>query len=114
MKTSNFYDKFHLSLNCLIQGHKLYRIENRDYDQYNFRNSWIGPNAEAVVRRCSIEKVYLEISQNSQDNNCARIFFNNVAGLRPATLLKKRLWYRCFPVNFVKFLRTSVFTEHLW
>ena len=21
-----------------------------------------------------------------------------------ATLLKKRLWYRCFPVNFVKFL----------
>ena len=25
----------------------------------------------------------------------------------PATLLKKRLWYRCFPVNFVKFLRTS-------
>ena len=25
---------------------------------------------------------------------------------RPATLLKKRLWHRCFPVNFVKFLRT--------
>ena len=24
----------------------------------------------------------------------------------PATLLKKRLWHRCFPVNFVKFLRT--------
>ena len=26
--------------------------------------------------------------------------------LRPATLLKKRLWKRCFPVNFAKFLRT--------
>ena len=25
--------------------------------------------------------------------------------LRPATLLKKRLWHRCFPVDFVKFLR---------
>ena len=24
---------------------------------------------------------------------------------RPATLLKKRLWHRCFPVNFAKFLR---------
>ena len=24
-------------------------------------------------------------------------------GLRPATLLKKRLWHRCFPVNFAKF-----------
>ena len=23
-----------------------------------------------------------------------------------ATLLKKRLWHRCFPVNFTKFLRT--------
>ena len=27
--------------------------------------------------------------------------------LGPASLLKKRLWYRCFPVNFVKFLKTS-------
>ena len=31
--------------------------------------------------------------------------------LRPR--LKKRLWHRCFPVNFVKFLRTSFFAEHL-
>ena len=34
------------------------------------------------------------------------LVFNKVAGLRPATLLKKRLWHRCFPVNFVKFLTT--------
>ena len=51
----------------------------------------------------------LEISQNSQESTCARAsFFNKIAGLRPATLLKKRLWYRCFPVNFVKFLRTPI------
>ena len=31
----------------------------------------------------------------------------------PATLLQKRLWHRCFPVNFAKFLRTPFFTEHL-
>ena len=35
------------------------------------------------------------------------LFFNKVAGLRPATLLKKRLWHSCFPVNFAKFSRTS-------
>ena len=35
-------------------------------------------------------------------------------GLRPATLLKKRPWNRCFPVNFAKFLRTPFFLEHLW
>ena len=28
------------------------------------------------------------------------LFFNKVAGLRSATLFKKRLWHRCFPVNF--------------
>ena len=27
--------------------------------------------------------------------------------------LCQRLWYRCFPVNFAKFLRTSFLTEHL-
>ena len=32
---------------------------------------------------------------------CQGHFFN-----RPATLLKKRLWHKCFSVNFVKFLRT--------
>ena len=33
-------------------------------------------------------------------------FFDKVAGLRPATLLKKRLWHKCFSMNFGKFLRT--------
>ena len=59
--------------------------------------------------RCSIKKVFLEISQNSQEYTCARVsFFNKVAGLRPGNLFKKRLWHRCFPVNFVKLLRTPL------
>ena len=37
---------------------------------------------------------------------CQSLFFNKVAGLKSPTLLKKRLWHRCFPVNFAKFLRT--------
>ena len=45
---------------------------------------------------------------------CQSLYFNNVASLRLATLLKKRLWYRCFPVNLVKFLRTPFYIEHLW
>ena len=47
--------------------------------------------------RGSRQETFLEISQNSQENTCAR---------EPATLLKKSLWHRCFPVNFTKFLRT--------
>ena len=60
---------------------------------------------EAIVRRYSVKKLFLEISQNSQENTRAR-----VAGKRPATLLKKRLWHRCFLVNLVNF---SFFIEHL-
>ena len=32
-------------------------------------------------------------------------FHNNLDRSGPATLLKKRFWHRCFPVNFAKFLR---------
>ena len=42
------------------------------------------------------------------------LFLINFNGLRPATLLKKTLWHRYFPVNFTKFLRTTSFIEHLW
>ena len=39
--------------------------------------------------------------------------FNKVVGLRPATLLKNRLWDRCFPVNFAKIFRAPFVSEHL-
>ena len=45
---------------------------------------------------------------------CQSLFFNKVSDRRPATLLKKRLWHRCFPVNFAKFLRIPFLTGHLW
>ena len=49
-------------------------------------------NLEAVTQRCSVKKVFLEISSNSQENTCTRVFFfNKVAGVRPATLFKKRI-----------------------
>ena len=44
---------------------------------------------------------------------CESLFLNEVAALRPATLFKKKIWHRCFPVNFVKFFRTTFFIEHL-
>ena len=71
--------------------------------------------SEAVAQRCSVKKVLLEISQNSQEKNlCQNVFFDKVTCLSlPATLSKKRLWHRCFPVNFAKFLRAPFLTEHL-
>ena len=39
------------------------------------------PPEEAIFRRCSVKKVFLEMSQNSQEDNCARDFFNKVPRL---------------------------------
>ena len=58
------------------------------------------------------EKVALEVFYKTVLTNFRKfrgkhltqsLFFNKV---RPATLLKKRLWHRCFPLNFLKFVRT--------
>ena len=70
---------------------------------------------EAVARRSSIKKEFLEILQNSQENTCASLFFNKVAGLGPqaCNFINKETLAQVFPVNFAKFLRTPFFTEHL-
>ena len=34
-----------------------------------------GAHLEAVVQRCSVKKVFLTLSQNSQENTCARVSF---------------------------------------
>ena len=53
------------------------------------------------VKRCS-QKLYKIRRKTPMQES----LFNKVGGLKPATLLKKRLLHRCFSVNFVKFLRT--------
>ena len=43
------------------------------------------PISEAAIQRCSEKKVFLKISQNSQENTYVRVsFLNKVAGLRLA------------------------------
>ena len=58
--------------------------------------------------------VYRNFVKFTGKHLCQSHFFNKAAGLRAATLLKKRLWHSCFPVNFTKFLRTPFIIEHLW
>ena len=66
--------------------------------------------AKPVVQKCTVKKVFLKISKNSQENTCARVSFliklHKISCPRLATLLKKRLWRKCFPVNSAKFLQT--------
>ena len=49
-------------------------------------------NSEAVGQRCSVEKSVLKnFSKFTGKHMCQSIFFNKVASLSPATLLKKSL-----------------------
>ena len=62
--------------------------------------------AEAVMQRCSTKKSVLRnFTKITVKHLCQSLFLNKVAGLSPATLLKKKLWHRCFPMSFAKLLR---------
>ena len=57
--------------------------------------------------------VFRKFEKSTGKNFCQSLLFNKNAGQRTVTLLKKRFWYWCFPVNFSKFLKTPSITEHL-
>ena len=59
------------------------------------------PTEVFCEKRCS-----KKFRKNHRKTPVPESLFYKVSGLRPATLSKKRLRHRCFPVNFVKFLRT--------
>ena len=63
---------------------------------------------EDVTGLCSVKSLFLKISQNLHENTGVRVSL-----LIKLQGLKKRLWPRCFPVNFAKVLRTTFLTEHL-
>ena len=42
---------------------------------HEFYVAWACLYSEAVVQRCSVQKLFLEIPQNSQENTCARVSF---------------------------------------
>ena len=98
---SNYFKKF-----CLERERFLNELLHQIIKLMIKRTEAITHFWEAVVRKCSVTKVFLEISQNSQENTGARVSFIIKMQVWPATLLRKRLWHRCLPVNFVKSLRT--------
>ena len=68
---------------------------------------------EVVTQRCSVEKMFLEISQNSQENTCPRVSFYKIGRAEACNLIKKETLVQVVPVNFAKFLRTPSPKEHL-
>ena len=124
---SQMFDKV---LNTLLRGiSKIYQlcldVQKRHYLMSSYRICVLSTNIKVIAiglrtfrsshQRCSVIKgVVRNFTKFTGKRLCLSLFFNKVSGLeaptkvfRPTTLLKKRLWHRCFPVNFVKFLRTA-------
>ena len=105
----------HESFFKFLMGHQFPTREVNKRDKYRTTTSTMTKilltlisNTEAVAQRCSLKKGVLNnFIKFTGKYLCQSLFFNKVAGLRPTTLLKKRLWHRCFLVNFAKFLRRS-------
>ena len=61
---------------------------------------------EAVTWRCFVKKVFLQISQNLQENTCARVFFLN--------FVKKEAPVQVFSCEFCEsFKNTFLYIEQL-
>ena len=70
-------------------------------------------NNKSSYWRCSVKKgVLRNFVKFTGKHPCQSLFFNKVAG-QACNFIKKRLWHRCFPVNFVKFLRKPFSKENL-
>ena len=78
------------------------------FDSSSFFMFFILSNKRSRHRLCSVKNILIlrNFAKFTGNYLCQSLFFNKVAGLRPAALLKKKLWHSCFPVNFVKYLRT--------
>ena len=101
----DLYKFFFVIIGCSSTRQQLLILKLVKYG--HFCPKWHFQETEAATRGVLCKKVFLRISQISQENTCARVsFFKKVAGLRPVTLLKKRLWHRFFPENFGKFVGT--------
>ena len=70
--------------------------------------SIIPQNAEVVVCSCSVKKVFLEISQNSQENTCARVSVLTKLQAHACNFIKKET----LPQDTLEHLRTPL--ERLW
>ena len=62
---------------------------------------------EAVVQRCSVKKVFLEISQNSQGNTCARVSFLKKLQAEACNFIKKETVAQVFSCKFCGFCKNT-------
>ena len=79
----------------------------------SFKNIKFSFNSEAVLQGCSVKKVFLEISQNSQESTCARVSFLMKMQDKACNFIKKETLPLVFSCEFCDICKNTFFTEHL-
>ena len=96
-----------MNVKCHVLTSFIFAVWNMPFEKLAQNRS---SHQRCLVRKC----VRRNFAKFTGKDLCQGLFFDKDAGFRPATLFKKRLWHRCFSVNFAKFLKTPFFIEHLW
>ena len=68
-------------------------------------------NTEAVVSKCSLNKLFLKFSKFHRKATVLESLFDKVGRLKACNFIKIRLQHKSFPMKFAKFLKTSFFTS---
>ena len=114
MPGSLFNNNLHLLGDCFCKVTKMKLFFKLDIQKFTISNR-ITHNTVAAVRRCSVKKVSLEITQHLQENTCARVsFLIKLQTLRLATLLKKETLAQVFSCKYCEISKNTLLTEHLW
>ena len=58
--------------------------------------------------------MFLKISQNSQEDTCARVSFLIKLQAEACNFLKKETLAQVFSCEFCEIFKNTLFTEHLW
>ena len=96
-------------INCPFED----KVPQKTAKEFYYRNKLVTPAVkfnsemnetdvtEAAARGVLQENLFLKIHRNitkfTGKHLCRSLFLNKLAGFRPATVLKERLWHRCFP-----------------
>ena len=102
MKNQNIYREFY------YEGYVF-----RPLSKKLFHQSFLQPKRFLIAQMGFVKIVFLKLSQNPQENTCARhsLFFNKVEGLTPA--IKKKTLTKVFSCEFCEVFKNPFFIENL-
>ena len=106
---------------CIMKQHQLSltllhfgRSRNSCFKDNLKKNLYVASFSEAATRGVLYKKVFLEFSQSSQENTCARASFLIKLQAKAFNFIKKEALAQVFFCEFCENSKNTFFTEHLW